>query len=218
MTAPAPGPADCLTGDPDACMTEVGALIRAARKAAEEDQAAVAARVGVTQAGVSRWESGERDPGVTGLIRIAEALGIPAATLLPAAHQAGDEALGAAIARVIAERDRFARELGEARRALALAMTPGALEGAAVVAAVDDADALRRQLAKVHAIAFRPGMSHMLKLRALHELLDPSLKPPADREELRVALANLTDRAEASRAITEDEADEYRKLTAKEGD
>jgi hypothetical protein len=39
----------------------------------------------------------------------------------------------------------------------------------------------------------------------------------AGREEFRVALANLTGRAEASQAITEDEADEYRQLTAKEG-
>jgi hypothetical protein len=39
----------------------------------------------------------------------------------------------------------------------------------------------------------------------------------ADREELRVALANLTDRAEASQAITGDEADEYRKLTGPGG-
>jgi transcriptional regulator with XRE-family HTH domain len=175
-TAPAE-PADYLTGAPDACMNEVGALIRAARKAAREEQASVAARIGVTQAGVSRWESGERDPGVTGLIRIAEALGVPASSLLPAAHRPAAEAgPHAEIAR------------------------------------------LRGELSKVRAIAFRPGMSHMLKLRALHELLDPTLKPAADREELRVALANLTDRAEASQAITEDEAGEYRKLTEKAGD
>jgi hypothetical protein len=45
----------------------------------------------------------------------------------------------------------------------------------------------------------------------------PEAKPAADREELRTALANLADRAEASRAITGDEADEYRKLAGKAG-
>jgi len=63
-------------------------------------------------------------------------------------------------------------------------------------------------------------------LRAENERLGTALDVVTRRNEelhgdgdgLRVALANLTDRAEASQAITEDEAGEYRKLTAKAGD
>lgn len=62
-------------------------------------------------------------------------------------------------------------------------------------------------------------------LRAENERLGVALDVVTRRNEelhgdgdgLRVALANLTDRAEASQAITGDEADEYRKLTAKAG-
>lgn len=42
-------------------------------------------------------------------------------------------------------------------------------------------------------------------------------KLTAGLDELRAALSSLTDRAEASQAITEDEADEYRKLTENGG-
>lgn len=83
-------PRDYITvpeGDPPACLVDVGERIRIARENARLQQRALAATVGVTQAGVSRWESGERDPGVYGLIRIAEACGVPASSLLPARHQ-----------------------------------------------------------------------------------------------------------------------------------
>lgn len=89
-------PRDYLTADPDGdmpeCLADVGARIRAVRESARLEQRAVAASVGVTQAGVSRWETGERDPGVAGLVRVAEALGVPASSLLPAGHQASARA------------------------------------------------------------------------------------------------------------------------------
>lgn len=82
----------------------------------------------------------------------------------------------------------------------------------------DERDRHAATLAKVRAIAFKSGMSHMLKLRALLELLDPALRPAeASPDDLRAALSSLTDRAEASQAITGDEAAGYRKLTANGG-
>ena len=74
-------------GNLPACLADIGERIRLARENARLQQRALAATIGVTQAGVSRWESGGRDPGVYGLIRIAEACGVPASSLLPARHQ-----------------------------------------------------------------------------------------------------------------------------------
>jgi transcriptional regulator with XRE-family HTH domain len=62
----------------------LGTRIRAARETAGMIQQQLAGVLDVTQAAVSRWESGERDPGVADLIRIADALGVQAASLLPA--------------------------------------------------------------------------------------------------------------------------------------
>jgi transcriptional regulator with XRE-family HTH domain len=62
----------------------LGTRIRAARETAGMIQQQLADVLDVTQAAVSRWESGERDPGVADLIRIADALGVQAASLLPA--------------------------------------------------------------------------------------------------------------------------------------
>jgi hypothetical protein len=45
-------------------------------------------------------------------------------------------------------------------------------------------------------------------------LRDEFIKASTERDDLRAALSSLTDCAEASQAITEDEADEYRKLVA----
>lgn len=93
-----PQPAD--PGAMPACLADVGERIRLAREAARIEQRVLAAEVGVTQAGVSRWESGQRDPGVAALIRIASALGVPAAALLPAGD-AGSVEAGLAEARGI---------------------------------------------------------------------------------------------------------------------
>jgi transcriptional regulator with XRE-family HTH domain len=82
--------ADYITtanGVPPACLADVGDRIRAARENARLEQRALAATVGVSLRGVSRWEAGERDCGVAGLIRVAEACGVAASSLLPARHQ-----------------------------------------------------------------------------------------------------------------------------------
>lgn len=64
-------------------------------------------------------------------------------------------------------------------------------------------------------------------LRAVNEYLedgttedgiDRTPRAGAERDQLRAALTTLTDRAEASHAITGDEADEYRKLTGNGGE
>jgi transcriptional regulator with XRE-family HTH domain len=61
----------------------VGALLRAARERAGLTQEALGAAAGITQAAVSRWESGERELGVTDLLAAASALGCSPASLLP---------------------------------------------------------------------------------------------------------------------------------------
>jgi DNA-binding XRE family transcriptional regulator len=63
-------------------LTGLGANIRAARTAAGMTQEALAEVLGCTQTAVSYWEAGKRDPGVQDLLRIAEALSVPAASLL----------------------------------------------------------------------------------------------------------------------------------------
>jgi XRE family transcriptional regulator, regulator of sulfur utilization len=65
----------------------VGVAIREARTAAGLTQKELADSLGVTQTAVSYWESARRDPGVTELLRIASALGVKAASLLPATHR-----------------------------------------------------------------------------------------------------------------------------------
>lgn len=57
-------------------MESIGERIRAARKGAGLNQAALAARIGVTQPAVASWESGHHDPRRLMLARIAEALGV----------------------------------------------------------------------------------------------------------------------------------------------
>lgn len=60
-----------------------GAAIRAARESAGMTQEALGAALDVTQTAVSYWEAGKRDPGVADLLRIAEALSVHPASLLP---------------------------------------------------------------------------------------------------------------------------------------
>lgn len=75
-------------------LTDVGARIREARKVAGLTQEALAALLPVGRAEVGHYETGNADPRVLGLLRIAEALGVPAASLLP--DQAPKGAQGAA--------------------------------------------------------------------------------------------------------------------------
>lgn len=65
----------------------VGAVVRAAREKAGLTQSALAAKVGVTQTAVSYWEAAKRDIGIADLERIADALGVRAASLLPVPHR-----------------------------------------------------------------------------------------------------------------------------------
>ena len=62
----------------------VGANIRAIREEAHLTQQDLADAVGVTQTAVSYWEAAKRDPGTADLLRIAEALHVPASSLLGA--------------------------------------------------------------------------------------------------------------------------------------
>jgi transcriptional regulator with XRE-family HTH domain len=86
-----PAPALGLAGEPEldrdswaqAVLTDLGVNIRAARMAAQMTQESLAGKLGCTQTAVSYWEAGKRDPGVPDLLRIAEALGEAAASLLP---------------------------------------------------------------------------------------------------------------------------------------
>jgi transcriptional regulator with XRE-family HTH domain len=64
-------------------LTDLGMNIRAARQAAGMTQEDLAKAVDRTQTAVSYWEAGKRDPGTPDLLRIAVALGVSAASLLP---------------------------------------------------------------------------------------------------------------------------------------
>lgn len=80
LTRPGQFDAEDSAARPD--LVVVGERMRVAREAAGIDQAVLGDRIGRTQACVSRWESGERDPGVTGLLAVASALGVEASSLL----------------------------------------------------------------------------------------------------------------------------------------
>lgn len=68
-------------------LARVGARIAAARTHALMTQSMLGDALGVTQTAVSYWEAGKRDMGVADLLRIAEACGTPASSLLPAEHR-----------------------------------------------------------------------------------------------------------------------------------
>lgn len=71
-----------VTADPDAAAA-VAARIRLARARAGLSQTALAARLGCTRPTVGRWERGTRRPSLAALLRLAAALGVAAAELLP---------------------------------------------------------------------------------------------------------------------------------------
>lgn len=84
-------PALGLAGEPEldrepwvqVMLGELGAKIRDARKAAGMTQEQLAALLPVGRAEVGHYETGYANPGIVGLLRIAEALSVPAASLLP---------------------------------------------------------------------------------------------------------------------------------------
>jgi transcriptional regulator with XRE-family HTH domain len=61
---------------------DFSARLRELREAAGIDQAELARRAKVEQSSISRWESGKREPGVSNLFALAEALGVDPAELL----------------------------------------------------------------------------------------------------------------------------------------
>lgn len=64
-------------------MQQLSEKITAARKAQGLTQRQLAAKIGVWPAVLCHWELGERTPNVDSLVRVAMALGVPAASLLP---------------------------------------------------------------------------------------------------------------------------------------
>jgi transcriptional regulator with XRE-family HTH domain len=64
------------------------ANLRRARLAADISQEEVALRIGTDVSNISRYETAGRDPSVTMVVRLAAAVGVPAATLLAGADAA----------------------------------------------------------------------------------------------------------------------------------
>jgi transcriptional regulator with XRE-family HTH domain len=62
---------------------QLGEKIRRARKAQGLTQRQLAAKIGVWPAVLCHWEICARTPNVDSLMRVAIALGVPAASLLP---------------------------------------------------------------------------------------------------------------------------------------
>jgi len=97
-SAPVPGLAGESELDRDSwaqtLLADLGVNIRAARIVAQMTQESLAGKLGCTQTAVSYWEAGKRDPGVPDLLRIAEALSVPAASLLPDTAPKGAQGAG----------------------------------------------------------------------------------------------------------------------------
>lgn len=62
---------------------QLGEKIRRARNAQGLTQRQLAAKIGVWPAVLCHWETCARTPNVDSLVRVALALGVPAASLLP---------------------------------------------------------------------------------------------------------------------------------------
>ena len=85
-----PGGASVFAGDGDAALAaEVGRRIRRARARAGVSQEALAARIGCGRPTVCRWERGRRLPALGALVRVAAALGVAPAALLPGSDGEG---------------------------------------------------------------------------------------------------------------------------------
>lgn len=79
-------------------LNSIGDRIRHARKSAGLNQAALAARVGVTQPAVANWESGVHDPRRMMLAKLADALSTSLEWLAEGARSAAERDKGAAAA------------------------------------------------------------------------------------------------------------------------
>ena len=74
-------------GGRDPVLTDLGERMRLARLRAGMTQEDLGGKLGVTQTAVSYWEAARRDMGIGDLLRIAEACGVPASSLLPPEHR-----------------------------------------------------------------------------------------------------------------------------------
>lgn len=79
-------------------LSSIGDRIRHARKSAGLNQAALAARVGVTQPAVANWESGVHDPRRMMLAKLADALSVSLEWLAEGQRSASERDKGAAAA------------------------------------------------------------------------------------------------------------------------
>lgn len=84
--------------EPAPILNSIGDRIRHARKSAGLNQAALAARVGVTQPAVANWESGVHDPRRMMLAKLGEALSVSLEWLAEGARSAEERDKGAAAA------------------------------------------------------------------------------------------------------------------------
>ena len=88
METPSPGP----TGRPKAARRAsavlFGSELKARRDASGFSQAALAAESGLSEDFVSKMERGLRQPALETMLRLGEALGVPASSLMAAVEQA----------------------------------------------------------------------------------------------------------------------------------
>jgi transcriptional regulator with XRE-family HTH domain len=61
---------------------EFGDVLKALREKAGLSQIELAKRLGIYQSSLSRWELGQGEPGISLVLPLAEALGVPVETLL----------------------------------------------------------------------------------------------------------------------------------------
>ena len=78
-----------MTEPRDVTAPDVGSQIRHWRTVRGLTQDDLAARLDTTQATVSRWESGDRQPGLDDLRGLAKALKVPAGELLEPTERTG---------------------------------------------------------------------------------------------------------------------------------
>lgn len=89
-----------------------GKRLREAREDLRLSQAALAAALGITQAAVSNWEAGLRQPSLDDLYAVAGVLGVEVLDLLPRLSHGGRVPVRAALRAAVAQLDQV--ELGEA--------------------------------------------------------------------------------------------------------
>ncbi|MGD9997409.1 MAG: helix-turn-helix domain-containing protein [Ilumatobacteraceae bacterium] len=98
--------------DLDPTFVAIGRAVRAAREAAGLSTRALASRCGISQAFVSQTERGITAPSLSSLYRIADALGVSPASLLPSTPSDDVHFVGAADGDMVPSSDRPASAVG----------------------------------------------------------------------------------------------------------